>query len=266
VASIGPLGYLAQRVGGEHVTVGVLLPPGQSPHSYDPPARQIAELGKAELFLVAGLTFDLRLAERLAATRPDLPVVDTRQGIELAPMDGSHQHEGEPCHPGESLDPHIWLSARLAGRIATTIAEAFKRADADHAEYYDSCLATLQRDLDSVDAELRDLLAPVAGGSVYVFHPAYGYYLRDYGLQQVAIEVDGKEPTIKDLVAVMERARRDKVTSLFVQPQFSADEVTTIAAQVGASVAVLDPLAADYLDNLTAMGRAIRAALEQAHE
>ena len=172
---------------------------------------------------------------------------------------GHGQHDG-------SLDPHIWLSPENAAAIAANIRDGLVSVDPVAAAYYDSNLVHLRSELREVDLELRTLLGPFAGRSFYVFHPAFGYFAERYGLEQVAIEVDGKEPGARDLVAVVTAARDAGVKVILVQPQHPASIARTVASEIGAELVIVDPLAYDYTKELVAIGRAVAGALERKSE
>ena len=268
VVSILPMASFAERVGGEHVEVETLVPPGESPATYEPTPRQMARLAAARLYFCAGLPFEEAVTRKVEASFPDVEVVDTRQGIDLAPMaaeaDGHAGHErgDEPHHhaPGE-LDPHVWLDPTLAAQQAKTMAEALGRIDPGQRADYGRNLEALRADLEAVDAEVRRALAPVKGRKLFVFHPAYGYFARRYGLEQVAVEIEGKEPGARQLARLIEEARAAGARVIFVQPQFSTATARSVARAIGGAVVPLDPLARDYVANLRRMASAVRDGL-----
>ncbi len=254
---IAPQAYLVEQIGGEAVSVEVLLPPGQSPATYEPTAQQMARLADAQVLFLTGVPFELRMMSKFEEVFENLKVCDTRKGIKLQPI-ALHTHNDKF---GGTLDPHIWLSPRLAAIQARNICNAFIEIDPANTEQYENSLANLSRLLDSVNAEIQKILEPVKGRRMYVFHPSYGYFAEDYGLQQVAIEFEGKEPSARQLIDVIEKARRDGIKALFVQPQFSVRQAETMASELGGKVVILDPMRRDYPDNLLEIARKIAATL-----
>ncbi len=288
VASIPPLAFVAERVGGARVEVEVLVRAGQSPHVYEPTAQQVVRVQDASLLLTVGMPFEQRVVERLEAGRRRPRVVDTAHGIERLWMEGhdhgedgheTHDHEGhdhaghEHDEAGEDRDggavlksagepdPHIWLDPRLVRRQAQAVCSALVAVDAEGKAEYEANLTKLSAELEALDSELRELFGPLAGREFFVFHPAYGYLAAAYGLKQTAVEVSGKEPTPRELAALTEHARRAKVRVIFIEPQYSRTAVESLAREVGARVETLDPLARDYLANMRTMARQIAAAL-----
>lgn len=261
--SIAPQRYLIERVGGDLVGVGVLVGPGQSPHTFEPTPRQMAGLADARVYFTIGLPFEDRILGSVEELNAELLLVDTSEGIPRRHVEGAHGHDESGEH-GDSCgltDPHVWLNPRFAGRLAGSVCDALKDIDPDHTEEFEGNLAALMRDLDELDKELTAALAPLSGESVYVFHPAFGYFTDAYGLKQVAVELGGMEPRARELVRLIERATEERVRVIFVQPQFSSRSAGAIAAEIGGVVVPIDPLSGDYLQNLRSIAREIQGAL-----
>lgn len=264
IVSILPQAYFVERVGGDRMSVQVLVGPGQSPATYEPTPRQMAAFGEADVYFRIGVPFENALAEKVAASVPDLSVVDTRQGITLRPME-HHRHGVRGSGGAEgALDPHVWLDPQLAKVQARTIRHELVRLDPQNRPAYDANLDAFEADLDRVDSEIRSVLGPLNGREILVFHPAFGYFADAYGLKQVAIEAEGKEPGPRELADIIRRAKSQRVKVIFVQQQFSNAQARAIAEEVGATVIPLDPLAEDYLGNLEDMAAKIAEGLRAA--
>jgi zinc transport system substrate-binding protein len=262
--SILPQAYFVERVGGTHVDVQVLVGPGLSPHTFEPTPKQLAALADARAYFRVGVDFEEALVPRLTGLFPKLRIVDTRAGVplrrfaaqEAACEHAGHDHGEAPGRP----DPHIWLNPLLVKTQAQTICDTLCTLDAARADEYRSNLAAFQADLDRVHAQLAAALAPLKGREVFVFHPAFGYFTDAYGLRQTPVEIEGKEPTARQLQTLIARARAADVKVIFVQPQFSKKAAQTVAEAIGGVVAPLDDLARDYLANLTDIAAKIEAA------
>jgi zinc transport system substrate-binding protein len=276
---IPPMAYFVERIGGEQVEVGVLVGPGESPHTFEPTPRQMASLAEARLYISVGLPLESRLTEKISGIESELIVVDASDGVlrdeghkpedELTEGAGGHAHghglaerTGGQVHESES-DLHIWLDPVLAKAIAENIGGALVAIDRSHGSLYESNLASLLADLERVDASVREVLAPVRGEEFLVFHPAFGFFGRAYGLKQLAVETEGKEPNARELASLIDRARETGMSAVFVQPQFSTRSAETIARAIGASVVEMDPLAYDYLGNLVDMAGKLISAHDQ---
>jgi zinc transport system substrate-binding protein len=279
---IPPQQYLVDRIGATYVTTEVLIAPDQSPHSFDATPRQMVALAESRAYFAIGLPFEHELLTRIKELNPDLTVVDMGRGVPRRPIEeqadehrpeatetgpGGHEHDGaagEHIHDsvtGGLADPHIWLAPRLLAIEAQNAAEALAALDPAHADEYRANLATLRAELDRLDSELTDALAPVRGKTVYVFHPAFGYFTDAYGLKQVAVETGGSEPGARELARLVERARRDGVRVIFVQPEFATKSAEAVAREIGGAVVPIDPLAYDVPANLRNVARWIHAAL-----
>ena len=175
-----------------------------------------------------------------------------------------HHEGGHHHHEHGTLDPHIWLDPALVKIQAANIRDGLSRVDPEGSAAYAANTARFIEELDRLDAEIRAILSPIPENrrSFLVFHPSWGYFAKAYGLRQVSIEVEGKEPSPKDMARIITQGREEGVRVIFVQPQFSEKSAQTIARQLGASVVRLDPLAADWDENLRRASRAFVDALK----
>ncbi len=271
VVSILPEAYFVERIGGDRVQVDVLVQPGQSPHTYEPTPAQIGALARAQVyFAVGGMPFETRLLEKITATNRQMRVVDTRQGVKLRYMTADEagfeaaEHDAQTGRTGKGAgepDPHFWLSPQSAKVLAANVCSGLKAVDAAGGEQYEANLKALQGDLDAVDARLTAALAPLRGRAFITYHPAFGYFADAYGLKQVPVEIEGKSPSAKDIAALIQKAKKENVKVVFVQPQFSPKSAEAIAAAIGGAVVPMDDLARDYIHNLESMAQKVETAL-----
>ena len=261
--SILPQKYFVERIAGGSVNVSVMVQPGASAETYEPSPRQMAELAEAQIYFRIGLPFEDAWLERIHRSNPHLLLVDTRQGIQLRPIEGHHHHDKESGHGSAHLeglmDPHIWLSPILVTQQAETIYTALAALNPAKRDEYKGNYRMFVEDLEAADREIRSILKDVRGKKFMVFHPAWGYFADEYGLVQVPIEVEGKEPNAKELAQIIDLARREGITTIFVQSQSNIKQAETVAKAVNAQVVQLDPLAENYLDNLIHTAEAIAA-------
>lgn len=256
VASIEPLAYFVDRVGGERVTVSVMVPPGGDPHSYEPTPKQMERLGEAVLFVKAGsgVEFELDWMERFLDINRKLVVCDASSGVILIPMaSSSHDHEepsGDGNHHHGREDPHFWLSPQNARAIAANVERSLAAVDPANREYYAANRARLDRELQALDREIRDRLSGQKNRHFLVFHPAWGYFAHDYGLEQIAAEEEGKTLTPVQMKRVIDKARAERIGVVFVSPQFSTTQADAIARDIGGKTVMVDPLSRDYQQNL----------------
>lgn len=275
-ASIPPQAYLIERVGGDRVRVSILVQPGQSPHTFEPSPSLASALSRSDVCFSIGLPFEDQLLRDVEAANPDLLVIDSITGLETHGVDstaGAHAHDadsdaGTHAHGVDSTgshhhetDPHVWLSPRAAVKIAGNVRDGLASVDPEGIQLYDENLARLTAELAALDSEIAATLAPYRGMSFFVFHPAYGYFAREYGLRQIAIEVDGREPGPRDLASVLSEAKDRRVRTLFLQPQHSSPVAETAAREIGAEIEMLDPLGQDYFAMMKQITQRISEAL-----
>jgi zinc transport system substrate-binding protein len=255
-ASIPPQAWLVEQLAGDLMQVEVLLPPGASPATYEPTPKQMAALERSQLYLQIGAPFEGPVLAKVADLMPDLRVVDCRAGVKLEEIDG--QSHG---HGGELLDPHIWLDPQRMKIIAQTSAKALQVLLPDQAPEIEERLAGLLTTIDATDRRVTEILAPFAGQTLLVFHPAYGYFTHRYGLNQRAVEEEGKAPSARRMATIIDELNSQTVRALFVQPQFSRSAAERVATALDCELVELDPLAGDYLRNLETMAARIAEAL-----
>jgi len=262
--SIVPQRYFVERIGGEHVTVNVMVPPGASPATYEPKPEQLVALSQADAYVSIGVPFETAWIERFSAANSDMTIVDTTEGIEKVPVDAHGGHEGqEPKAPAKTLDPHIWLSPRLVKIQAQTIHHALAELDPKHKKGYQSNLETFLNDIDRLDADIRETLSGLESRKFMVFHPAWGYFADDYGLEMLAVELGGQEPSAAELAALITRAKEEGIKVIFAQPEFSTRAAETIAREIDGEVLLISPLAPDWLGNLRTVADTFARVLSQ---
>ncbi|MGO8820614.1 MAG: metal ABC transporter solute-binding protein, Zn/Mn family [Desulfomonilaceae bacterium] len=266
--SIEPIEYFVKRVAGPLADVSVLVGPGQEPHTFEPTPKLVAKLADAQVLFKIGFPFEEALIKKAGSTFKNLKVVDLQQGIKMRTISEAEEESDHDAgvahghsHEASEVDPHTWLDPQLAKIQAKTIADTLIRIDPDHRAIYEENLTKFQSDLDKVDNQLRSSLAPVKGKSFFVFHPAFGYFGDEYGLKQVAVEIEGKEPTARQLVRLIEQAKAQGVKVMFAEPQFPKKTAETLAKSIGGAVVLIDDLAPDYLNNLKDVAMSLESAL-----
>lgn len=281
--SIVPQKYFVQRIGEDLVDVRVMVLPGASPATYEPKPRQMADLPKTRIYFAIGVPFEDTWLGKISAINPNMKVVHTEAGIEKMPMAGLHpldEKDGpveakensenveptahEAHHRNGGLDPHIWLSPPMVKRQVQRILTALQESDPTHASVYETNCRRFVSEIDALDARLRTMFGHEQGPVRFmVFHPSWGYFARAYGLEQIPIEIEGKDPKPAQLKALIEHAREEGIRVIFVQPQFSTRSAELIAREIGGRVALADPLAEDWTANLRNVAEGFRTALTE---
>jgi len=262
--SILPLSCLVEQIAGGLVTVHVMVDPGKSPATYDPTPGQMTDLLEADIYFAVGsLPFEQRLLRKIHEANRSLNIVITAKEVEPRIIDQvyDHKHDRDGIHG--PVDPHIWLAPPLLKIMADEICKSLVQIDGSHADTYRGNLDRLLSKIDAVHKSIEEALKPYAGRSIFVFHPAFGYFADTYGLKQVSIEVGGKSPSPRQIEDIIQRARAEGVQIIFVQPQFDSRSAKAVAEAIDGVVVPMDPLAKDVLANLKEMADKIKGAFEK---
>jgi len=250
--SILPQKYFVERIGGDLVEVAVMVEPGANPHTYEPKPKQMVALAKTAIYFAIGVPFETTWLEKIAAANPNMLVVHTEAGIKKMPMKAHHHGEPEleKDHHGIK-DPHVWLSPPLVMILARNILQALQKIDPAHRSVYEKNHNDFMEVLVVLDAEIRATLEGEGEGLEFmVLHPAWGYFAQAYGLEQVPIELEGKQPKPAELQYLIQYAKERNIKVIFAQPQFSWQTAQAVAKSINGQVVFVDPLAADWDTNL----------------
>jgi zinc transport system substrate-binding protein len=246
VASIFPLGDIAKQVGGERVDVKVILPPGASPHTFEPTPLEMREIQKAKIFIKVGAGLEF-WAERIikASGNKDLIIVDATYGLPLIREVHSHDHEHtSKIKTIESADPHVWLDPVFAKKIADKITNAISRADPKGHDYYKQNADRYKKELEILHKEISDKVKGFRTKEYITFHSAWNYFSKRYGLKVAGVieESPGREPSPKHIAKIIKEIKRINSKVIFAEPQFNPKIAEVIAKEAGAKVLFLDPI------------------------
>jgi zinc transport system substrate-binding protein len=234
--SVAPQAFVVEKIAGDLVRVSVTLPPGAEAHTYEPSLTTVRSVADASLYVKVGhpaFTFERTWLADVLGERRDLVVVDSTQGAQT-----------------DASDPHVWVAPSHVRTMARNVAAALSDLLPAHRETFARNLAALEREIDAVDRDVRAALARKRGRRFFVFHPAWSYFAAAYGLEQVAIEREGREPDPKALAEIIRDARASGVKVVFTQPQHSGAAARLVAEEIGARIEDIDPLAHDWDRNL----------------
>lgn len=258
--SIQPQKYFVRRIAGPDAQITVMVPPGKEPHSYEPTPQQVSRLSEADVYFRIRVPFEEAFIPRIRRSLEELAVVDITADVERRNL-ASRERNGEPG----AEDPHVWLGPQQVKTMAQEIRDTLTELHPEEAESYRSNYREFTADIDALHRQLTEELAPLKGETLFVFHPAFGYFADSYGLQQKAVELGGHEPSAKELERIIAEAKEEGVRVIFVQPQFARDSAERIAAAIDGAVVPIDPLAEDWMDNMRTIAERIEEGLQQ-HE
>ena len=243
VVSIAPLKPLVESILGDDFEVSVLVPQGASPETFEPSAKQLGKIESARFVFGTGLLeFEQELLSRVARNEQ---IINLSEGIELIAGTCSHAHHNH----AHGVDPHIWCSPKSLSKMAENIHKAIAREMPDSTKYNER-YTTLSHKLLALDAEVEAMCKQSTHSTFLIYHPALTYLARDYGLTQVAIEHEGKEPSAKHLAHIIGEARKDGVRNIFYQSEFPASSVEVICQDINAKAVEINPLDEDICANI----------------
>ena len=252
LVSILPQKYFLEQLVGKNFQVKALIPPGASPATYSLKLSDLKIIKKAKYYFTIGVPFEKANIPRIKSINPNLKLIDTTKYIRLYPMQAHHKE-----HHHRGLDPHVWLAPNLVIQIARSMLDTLLQIDAAHSELYLNSYERFAKEVIALDKEIYNRLINIKNRSFLVFHPSFGYFARSYNLEQIAIEQEGKEPKIKDLLKLLQKAKIKGIKKVIIEPQFPKRSAKLIAQKLGASIVVIDPLAYNWQESLKRLADAI---------
>jgi zinc transport system substrate-binding protein len=294
LVSIPPQKEFVRNVAGENVEIILLVPPGASPHTYEPTPAQLAKISEAKVYFIVGSNIEVEKIwlDKIQKINPKMQIVNTSENIKMIDMqEHIHEHEEdiatneqnehrefdheqdyqikqietklepEDEHHTQAKDPHTWTSIKNVKLMVNQIKNYMQNYDEKNSGIYEKNTQEYTKKLDELDVNLTKLLSTNQKQTFFVHHPAWGYFANDYGLEQVAIETLGKEPTPVQLAQIIQQAKERYVKIIFASPQFSTESATTIAQQIDGQIVLIDPLDENYLQNTQNIAQKISIAI-----
>ena len=272
--SVQPIAFITAKIAGRYADVRALIPKGKSPHSFTLLPNELSAMSKAKFFFSIRLPFEENKLEK-AFKNSKTEWVDISKGVQFQRVeeegehhhhdheDADHDHDHDAHkHASELMDPHIWLNPENDLIMARNVCNILSKAMPEHADYFELNFKNFVIVLIALDKKLKKMLKPFEGEIFLVYHPAFGYFAKRYGLRQEAIELGGKSPTAKHLHTVIALAKKKKVRIVFVQPEFNRKAAKIIAKAINGSVIKLNPLAYNLIDNYMMFASEIQTAMK----
>lgn len=286
--SILPQKYFVEQIAKDKVNVNVMVQPGFSPATYSPKTSQMRELSKSKIYFSIDVPFEEAWLDKFKNSNKSMLLVDTAEGIEKLEMqehthheenneeneheedahekhethDEEHEkhetHSNHKEHEHEGLDPHIWVDPLLVKIQAKNILDALIKIDTINKDFYIKNYNLFVKELDILDSSIKKILKNSKNEAFMVFHPSWNYFAKAYNLEQIAVEKEGKEPKIKELIKLIEEAKEHKIKIVFVSTQFSQNAAKKIASSINAKVVNIDHLAYNWKDNLLKVANEIK--------
>ncbi len=255
--SILPQKYFVEKIGGKRVTVEALVRPGQKPDTLDLSPRQVAHLGDSRVFFLVGVPFENQWIPKIQGTHPALKLVPLYKKHHIAKRTG--REEGGHSH---AENPHRWLNPLWVKSAADIILKTLVEEDPSSASFFRRNHRKFVKELVGLNKEIKVMLKPVKDRAFLTYHPAWNHFANSYGLKEIPIEMDGREPGPRALSEVVQLGRDHNVKVIFIQKQFSKDIVGSVARTLGAKVVSVDPLAENYTNNMRQVAQAFVEAMQ----
>ena len=253
--TIEPQRYFVEKIVGDKFEVNTIVPAGTSPETYDPSPSQMVDLGKSSLYFKVGyLGFENAWGQTLKDNNVDVKIINTSNNIKLIEdnkdsieIKKMNEHDGHSHH---GVDPHIWSSPKSALIMAENMLNALVVADVENQKYYRDNFKLLETEIIETDRRINELLESASVKSFIIYHPALGYFARDYNLIQYSIEFEGKNPSPQQLKEMIDFANTQDIKTIFVQKGFDLKNAESLANEVKASIHSIDPLSYNWSDEL----------------
>lgn len=238
------------RVGGDHVHAEALIPPAADPHTYEPKPNQLKLMQRATMYVAvgSGIEFELVWLDKLKALNSKMQFCNASEGIERLGEDHG--------------DPHIWVSPANAIKMVKNIEQCLVRLDSANQSDYEANAKLFLKDLESLDEKIRQMMLEVSNKHFIVAHSAWAYFAKEYGLSEIVVEEEGKEPGANQLAQIIEIAKKNKIQTIFVSPQHNQKSAHVIASEIGAKVVAISDVSENYLENMNTVARLIKESLK----
>lgn len=255
--SISPFGYFVKAIAGNDYEINVMVPASADPHIYEPVPGQIASLGRSVAYISDGyLGFEMTWLDRFYEANREMKKLSLGSSIDLIEAE-EHHEEGH----SEGADPHYWVAPESAMIMAASVRQMLIELKPENKDEYDARYKILTDTIAALDSLAINLFSEFRGKSFMIFHPALGYIARDYGLNQIAVENEGKEPTPSSMKNLIDIAGEKRIKVILIQKGFDTKNAGAIALETGAELVAIDPLSEDWPQSVREIINAIHRSL-----
>ncbi len=242
--SIGPEVQWVNAVGGDKVNVTLMVPPSADPHTYEPLPGQLKQISNAKMYAEIGspLEFETNYMDKIEAANPNMLIVNCSEGVTLIPNTAENE--------SETMDPHDWNDPKNAEIMVNNIYLGLVKVDPADQAYFEKNRDNYEAQLEALDNYTTQTLKDKNGTKILIFHPAFGYYAKDYNLTQVAVMINDEEPSPQRIALLLNIAKEDNITVMYNEPQYDPSYMQSIASQVNGTVITVNDLDPNYLQNM----------------
>ena len=242
--SIGPEVEWVNAVGGDKVHVTLMVPEGSDPHTYEPLPNQLTQVSNAKMYVEIGspLEFETNYMDKIKSANPNMLIVNASEGIQLIPNSAENE--------STTMDPHDWVDPKNAMIMVNNIYNGLVQVDPKDKDYFQKNRDTYMAQLKQLDENTTKILKDKNGTDILVYHPAFGYYAKDYNLTQVGAMLNDEEPSPQRIATMVNIAKQNNITVLYNEPQYDPKFMQSIASQVGGQVLTVNDLDEHYIQNM----------------
>jgi len=267
LVTIIPQKEMVETIGGEYITVTTMVPKGQTPHSYEPTPSQMMKVAKAKAYFIvgSGVEFEIVHLNTIKMQNIDLQIFNGSEQVDIISF---NEHYGKGNQNNETnedehethyygTDPHIWTSPENYKKMVESVYKGLVEIDPSHQETFRINYEGYIRSLDQLHTNISHMLEDYKTKSFMVYHPSWGYFGDSYQLKQIVIEDEGKQPGPAGVAAIIEQAKNELITIIFVSPQYDTSSAETIANEINGTVVFADSLMRNYQETLQSLASEI---------
>ena len=254
VVSLGPEVEWVNAVGGDKVNVSLMVPSGSDPHTYEPLPNQLTQVSYAKMYIEIGssIEFENNYMDKIKEANPNMLVVNASQGIQLIPNSAENE--------AETVDPHVWVDPKNAKIMVNNIYNGLVQEDPADKDYFQKNRDQYLQQLDQLDKNTTQLLKGKQNTTILIFHPAFGYYAKDYNLTIVGAMINDEEPSPQRIAMMVDIAKKNNITIVYSEPQYDPKFMQSIASQINGQVLTVSDLDEHYIQNMNNVAMAFSKA------
>ncbi|TLD92441.1 ABC transporter [Helicobacter magdeburgensis] len=260
LVSVLPQKQMLESIGKEYVEVEVLVPPSKSPEIYEPNIQQMKHIQNAEVFFGVGMPLESTWLKKFRSINPKLRYYNLAESHAHALDSHSQDSKHSNTH---AHNPHIWLSLKESQAQVAFIAKILSTLQPTHKDFFTTQSTQLTKELEQIYIQAQNLFTKYATKSFLVYHPAFGDFARDFDLEELSIEKDGKEAKGRDLSQLITQIKQRQIKALFIQPQYSKSRVQSLANELKLEILTLNPLKSQWLNSFALYACQIALSLDE---
>ncbi len=255
--SIPPMEDILRNIGGDRVNINTLIKPGEDAHSFDPRPTEIISFTKADVFFISNIEFERNLIDKIKKIKPRLKIF--APGTKIKKILAEHECSGERhVHNHLIEDIHIWNSLRNLLIMANEIAGILCEISPEDKEYFEKNLKDYTIKIEKLHEEITENFSKLESRKFMVFHPSWNYFARDYNLEQIAVEVNEKEPGPRDLKELIDTGIQKGIKTIIISPNFGSVAPEIIAKAIKADLKEINPIPDNILEELRKLSDLIK--------